>query len=310
MSVPSAAALPARPTRRLSPERRETISGYLFILPAVLGFLLWTAGPMAYSAWVSLTDWDLLSPPRFVGLDNYRRMFDDKLFWTSLRVTFVFTLLAAPLFQLFSFVSALLLNIEVRGVALFRTLYYLPTVVPLVASSVLWSWIYNSEFGLLNSVLRAVGLPKLLWLQDTDLVTPALVIMILWGVGGTMVIYLAGLQGIPAHLYEAAEIDGAGPWQRLVNVTIPMMSPIIFFNFVLGLIAALQTFAQAYIITDGGPRNATLFYAVYLYRRAFRDFQMGYAAALAWVLFAIVLAISLLVFRSLGRTVYYEDDAR
>ena len=300
----------ATPQRnRLSLRRREAIYGYLFILPAVLGFFLWTAGPMVSSAWISFHEWDLLRDPEWTGLGNYRRMIDDPLFWKSLRVTFAFVFIFVPVFQLLSFAISLLLNASARGISFFRTAYYLPTIVPIVASSVLWSWVFNSEFGLLNSVLRRFGFPKILWLQDPDYALFSIIVMSLWTFGGTMVIYLAGLQGIPQHLYEAAAIDGAGPWRKLRDVTVPMMSPVIFFNLVLGFINALQTFTQAFIITDGGPQNSTLFFALYLYRKAFRDFAMGYAAALAWVLFGIVLLFSLLLFRSFGRMVYYEDEA-
>jgi multiple sugar transport system permease protein len=297
------------PRSRSSLRRREAMTGYLFILPAVLGFLLWTAGPMIYSFWMSLHEWDLLTDPEWVGFGNYRDMWEDKLFWKSLRVTFYFLFVSVPLFQLISFGVALLLNVRVRGMSFFRTAYYLPTIVPLVASSVLWAWVFNSEFGLLNAALRKFGISKILWLQDPTWAMPALIVMSLWVFGGTMIIYLAGLQGIPQHLYEAAELDGAGPWNKLLNITIPMMSPVIFFNLVLGLIGALQTFTQAYVITNGGPQNSTLFYALYIYRRAFTDFKMGYASALAWVLFGIVLAFSILIFRSFGRMVYYEDEA-
>jgi multiple sugar transport system permease protein len=251
----------------------------------------------------------LLRDPEWTGLGNYRRMLDDPLFWKSLRVTFAFVFIFVPLLQVLSFAIALLLNVNTRGISFFRTAYYLPTIVPIVASSVLWSWVFNSEFGLLNSVLRRFGFPKILWLQDPDYALFSIIVMSLWTFGGTMVIYLAGLQGIPQHLYEAAAIDGAGPWRKLRDVTVPMISPVIFFNLVLGFINALQTFTQAFIITDGGPQNSTLFFALYLYRKAFRDFAMGYAAALAWVLFGIVLLFSLLLFRSFGRMVYYEDEA-
>jgi multiple sugar transport system permease protein len=298
----------AIPKSRSSLRRREAITGYLFILPAVLGFLLWTAGPMVYSFWMSLHEWDLLTSPEWVGFGNYQDMWDDPLFWKSLRVTFYFLFVSVPLFQLISFGVALLLNVRVRGISFFRTAYYLPTIVPLVASSVLWAWVFNSEFGLLNAMLRKFGISKILWLQDPTWAMPALIVMSLWVFGGTMIIYLAGLQGIPQHLYEAAELDGAGEWNKLLNITVPMMSPVIFFNLVLGLIGSLQTFTQAYIITDGGPQNSTLFYALYIYRRAFTDFKMGYASALAWVLFGIVLLFSILVFRSFGRMVYYEDE--
>jgi multiple sugar transport system permease protein len=290
--------------------RREAMHGYLFIAPPVLGFLIWVAGPMLFSAWLSLTEWDLLSPPEFVGLSNYQAMFQDPLFWKSLRVTAYFTLVSVPLFQALAFAVALLMNVKVRGILLFRTIYYLPSIVPVVANALLWAWVFNSDFGLLNAALRAIGVPKVLWLQDPSWAMPALITMSLWGIGGAMLIYLAGLQGVPQQLYEAAEIDGANYWHRFRHITIPMMSPVIFFNLLLGLIGALQTFTQGYIITNGGPQNSTLFYALYLYRRAFTDFKMGYAAALAWVLFAIVLVLSVLVFRYLGRQVYYEDEGR
>jgi multiple sugar transport system permease protein len=290
--------------------RHEAMVGYLFIALPVLGFLIWIAGPMLFSAWLSLTEWDLLSPAEFVGLSNYQAMLVDPLFWQSLRVTFTFTLVSVVLFQALAFAVALLMNVKVRGIALFRTIYYLPSIVPVVANAMLWSWVFNSDFGLLNAALRPLGIPKVLWLQDPRSALPALITMSLWGVGGAMLIYLAGLQGVPHQLYEAAEIDGANYWHRFRHVTIPMMSSVIFFNGLMGLIGALQTFTQGYIITNGGPQNATLFYALYLYRRAFTDFKMGYAAALAWVLFAIVLVLSILVYRYLGSQVYYEDERR
>jgi multiple sugar transport system permease protein len=300
-------ALPRR-APRLSLARREALVGYLFVLPAVLGFFLWFAGPMAYSAWISLTDWPLLSDPRYIGLDNYRRMLDDPLFEKSLRVTFTFVVVSVPLVQVTAFAIALLLNLEVRGQAVFRTIYYLPTVAPLIASSVLWTWIFNSEFGLLNSVLRQLGLPKILWLQDPDWAMRTLILLSVWNFGSTMVIYLAGLQGVPRTLYEAAAIDGARAWHRLINITIPMMSPVILFNTLLGVIFSLQTFTQGLVITDGGPNDSTLFYALNLYRQAFINFRMGYAAALAWVLFVIIVVVSVIAFRTVGRRVYYESE--
>ncbi len=294
-------------SRRSSLRRRQIIQGYLFISPVVLGYLIWVAGPMLMAIWLSLTEWNLLQPPKFVGLDNYQQMLQDDLFWKSLSVTLYFTLVSVPLSLAISFAVALLMNVKVRGIAFFRTLFYMPSIVPAVASAVLWVWVFNSEFGLLNSMLRALGLPKVLWLQDPATAMPALILMSLWSIGGTMVIYLAGLQGIPQHLYEAAEIDGANYWSRFRHVTIPMMSPVIFFNLVIGLIAALQTFTQGYLITRGGPQNATLFYGLYIYRSAFQNFKMGYAAALSLVLFTLVLLLSLFVFRQLGRLVYYEE---
>ena len=295
---------------RLSLRRREALSAYLFIAPAVLGFILWTAGPMVYSAWMSLHEWNMVQPAKYIGLGNFREMWNDKLFWQSLKVTIVYAAVLVPLFQVLSLLTALLLNSSVRGVTFFRAAFYIPVVVPVVAASFLWGWIFNPEFGLLNSYLRKLGFDKILWFQDPHWAMTAMIIMSLWTFGATMVIYLAGLQGIPAHLYEAAEIDGAGALRKFGTVTLPMMSPVIFFNFVLGLIGALQAFTQAYIITDGGPQNSTLFYTLYIFRKGFTDSEMGYASALAWVLFFIVLVLSLLVFRSFGRMVYYEDEGR
>jgi ABC-type sugar transport system permease subunit len=296
----------ARPMR-FSLRKRGILAGYLFIAPVILGYLIWVAGPMLVAVWLSLNEWDMLRPPTFVGLDNYRQMLHNDLFWKSLTVTFYFTFASVPLSLALSFAIAMLVNVKVRGIAMFRMLFYLPSIVPLVVNSVLWLWVFNSDLGLLNALLHWFGLSRVLWLQDSRLSMPALILMSQWTIGGSMVIFLAGLQGIPQHLYEAAEIDGASYWQRFWNVTIPMMSPVIFFNLVIGLIAALQNFVPGYLMTQGGPENSTLFYGLYIFWSAFRDFKMGYAAALSWVLFAIVLLLSVFVFRYLGRLVYYEE---
>jgi multiple sugar transport system permease protein len=297
----------ARPAR-FSLRRRGVLAGYLFISPVILGYLIWVAGPMLVAVWLSLTEWDMLRPATFVGLGNYQQMLHDDLFWKSLAVTFYFTLVSVPLSLALSFAIALLVNVNMRGISIFRMLFYLPSIVPLVVNAVLWLWIFNSELGLLNAVLHWLGIPKVLWFQDSNWAMPALIIMSMWSIGGGMMIFLAGLQGIPQHLYEAAEIDGANYWARFRHVTIPMMSPVIFFNLVIGLIGALQTFVPGYLMTQGGPQNSTLFYGLYIFRSAFRDFKMGYAAALSGVLFAIVLLLSLFVFRYLGRLVYYEES--
>jgi multiple sugar transport system permease protein len=205
-----------------------------------------------------------------------------------------------------AFALALLMNTEVRGIATFRTLYYLPSVIPAAANAMLWAWFLNSDFGLLNALLQAIGLPKVLWLQKPEWALPALMLMSLWGLGGGMVIFLAGLQGIPNEFYEAAEIDGAGAWAKLRHVTIPLMSPVIFFNLVMSIIGSFQVFTAAYLITNGGPQNATLFYVLFLWRNAFQYLEMGYAAALAWVLFFIIMGLTVLVFRGIGSRVYYE----
>ena len=293
---------------RLSLRHKEALAGYIFILPAVLGFVLWTAGPMLYSLWLSFHSWNLVQPPKWIGLGNYQEMWNDRIFWASVRATLTYAAILVPLFQLLSFSMALLLNSKLPGITFFRSAFYLPVVVPVAAASFLWGFIFNSEFGLLNYVLRELGFGKILWFQEPRPAMAAMVIMSLWLFGGTMVIYLAALQGVPEHLYEAASLDGANGLRRLVVVTIPMMSPVIFFNFVLGVIGALQIFTQSYIITDGGPQNATRFYSLMIYERGFRDFKMGYASALAWVLFLFILLLSLLIFRSLGRMVYYEEE--
>lgn len=292
--------------RGLSLGQQEAVIGWLFIAPAVIGFFLWTAGPMIASIWLAMSKWDLLTPPKFVGLKNFQRMLSDDLFWQSLRVTVYYCVTYVPLAMVVAFAIALLLNSARRGSALFRTLFYLPSIVPAVANAVMWQWIFNSEFGLLNAALRAIGLPKILWLQDPRFTMPAVVTMAIWGTGNLMVIYLAGLQGVPEQLYEAAEIDGAGTWARFWNVTIPMMSPVIFFNFVTLIIGAFQVFTVGYVMTAGGPANATLFYVLYLFRNAFQYFEIGYASALAWVLFVLILGLSLLIFRTYTRAVYEE----
>jgi multiple sugar transport system permease protein len=288
-------------------QRRRTLIGYIFIMPFILGVLAWLLIPAAVAGWLSFQEWNIILPPKPVGLKNFTRLFEDKLFWQALKVTTNYTLISVPLGMVVSFGLALLLNTKVRGIRFFRTIFYLPSIVPAVANAVLWAWIFSAEFGLLNLVLRSFGIPKIGWLLDPKWVMPALIIVSLWGVGGAMVIYLAGLQGIPKEYYEASEIDGAGRWAQLWNITIPLMGPVIFFNLVLGIIGSFQVFTIGYLLTDGGPQNATLFYVLYLYRNAFTYFEMGYATALAWVLFLIILLLTLLVVKYLGGRVYYEE---
>ncbi len=286
---------------------RRTITGYLFISPFILGFIFWFAAPALMAVWLTFTDWNLISDPEYVGFENILKLWGDSLFWQSLKVTTVFTLISVPVSLVLGFILALLMNARVRGISVFRTVYYLPSIVPAVASAVLWAWILNTEFGLLNVLLTAIGLPKVQWLQDPDWALPALILMSLWGLGGSMIIYLAGLQGIPEVFYEAAKIDGASRWRQLVHITIPLMSPVIFFNLIIGIIGTFQIFTAGYLITDGGPQNSTLFYVLYLYRNAFEYLDMGYAAALAWVLFLIILLLTLIVFKYVGGMVHYED---
>ncbi|MEV0381321.1 sugar ABC transporter permease [Nonomuraea sp. NPDC050643] len=286
--------------------RMERRWGLLMAVPAILGFLIFTAGPMVASFVFSLTDWQIGGTPSFVGLDNYTAMAADELFWTSLSATTYYTLGAVPLVLIVSFAVAMLLNQKVRGLSLWRTIFYLPTLVPAIANVVLWIWIFNPDFGLLNSLLRQAGLPSGQWIYDEATAIPSLVIMSTWGFGNTMVIFLAGLQGVPKHLYEAVSIDGGGAWRRFWHVTLPMMTPTIFYNLVVGVVGTFQVFNQAYVMTEGGPNNATLFYVYYLFRIAFRESEMGYASALAWVLFMIIVVITFLMFRNARRWVYYE----
>jgi multiple sugar transport system permease protein len=293
--------------RLLSLSAKRTIIGYIFIGPFILGFFFWFLGPTVFSAWLSMTEWNLITPAKFIGLGNFAHMFNDKLLGQSIKVTMIYSLISVPVGLVLGFMLALLMNTKVRGIRIFRTIYYLPSIVPAVANAVLWAWIFNSEFGLLNVILRSVGIPKVNWLIDVRYALPAIILMGFWGVGGAMIIYLAGLQGIPEVYYEAAEIDGAGRWAQLWNVTIPLMGPVLFFNLIIGIIGSFQVFTVGYLLTDGGPQNSTLFYVLYLYRVGFRNLEMGYAASLGWLLFFIILLLTLFVFRYIGKNIYYEE---
>lgn len=289
--------------------RYETAWAWLFVAPAVLGFVLFAIGPIAASLAMSFTDWPIISAPSWVGAGNYLRLFlRDPLFWRSLEVTILYAALSVPLGMAVAFGLAVLLNQKIRGLGLFRTVFYLPSIFPVVASSVLFLWFFNPEFGVLNAGLRALRLPPSQWVYAPATALPSLILMSLWSVGGTMIIFLAGLQDVPQHLYEAVDIDGGGSRHKALHVTIPMITPVILFNLVLSLIHGLQAFTQAYVMTQGGPNNATLFYVFYLYRTAFADGQMGYAAAMAWILFVIIAALTALIFRSSRVWVYYEGE--
>jgi len=299
--------------RRLWPltqSARQTLIGYVFISPFILGFLIWFVTPAVTSVWMVFQDWNMMSAPRFVFLGNLAAMLDDPLFWQALKVTFTYTIVAVPLGMVLAFSLALLMNTKVPGVVYFRTLYYLPVIVPSVAGAVLWAWMLNTEFGLLNMLVRLVGLPKVRWLIDPRWALPSLILVNLWTIGSGMVVFLAGLQGIPSTYYEAADIDGAGRWAKLRHVTIPLMSPVIFFNFVMGVIGSFQGFTVSYLVTGGGPNNATLFYVLHIYRVGFQYLKMGEAAALAWVLFFLLAIMVVLIYRYLGGSVYYAGGAR
>jgi len=281
--------------------------GILLALPVIIGFFLWTVGPTIASFILSLTRWPTAGSPEFIGLGNYIQMFGrDYLFKKSLGVTTYYAFGSIPLVIIAAFIVAMLLNQKVRGQSIFRTMYYLPSVVPTVASALLWLWLFNPNFGLLNYILSMFGLPQLMWIYDETQVVPSFIIMSIWAMGGTMLIFLAGLQGIPNSLFEAIEIDGGNWWAKFRNITVPMMTPVIFFNLVMGIIGSFQIFNQAYIMTDGGPNNASLFFVYYLYLNAFRYGKMGYACALAWILFLTILGLTLIVFKSSSYWVFYE----
>lgn len=288
-------------------KRMEQRWGILLALPAMLGFGLFTIGPMLASFGISLTDWNIFGEFKYVGLANYREMFSsDPLFPKSMAATLYYALGSVPLTLFLAFIVASLLNQKVPGLAIFRTMFYLPVLMPSIANTVLWLWIFNPDFGLLNSALRAAGLPGSQWIYSETMAVPSLILMSSWGIGNAMVIFLAGLQGMPQHLYDAIAIDGGGVWHKFRHITIPMMTPTIFFNLILGIIGSLQAFNEAYVMTDGGPNNATLFYVFYLYRTAFTESRMGYASALAWLLFLVILIITVLVFTTARHWVYYE----
>ncbi|HXF62750.1 MAG TPA: sugar ABC transporter permease [Caldilineaceae bacterium] len=293
-------------------ERSENLWGWLLVSPWLLGFLALTLGPMIASAYLSFTDWDILTPPRWVGLRNFIFLFTrDEIALLSFRLTITYALLSVPLRLILGLAIALLMNQQVRGIYIFRTIYYLPAVLSGVAVALLWRWVFNSEFGLVNTMLwRLFGIQGPAWLVDPQWVMSAFIVMSLWDVGSPMLIYLAGLQGIPTDLYEAAEVDGANTWQRFWSVTLPLMTPVLFFNLVIGIIGALQVFTQAFIITEGGPNNATMFSILYMYLNAFRFFKMGYASAIAWLLFLLILALTLVVFRSSSLWVHYEGEVK
>ena len=292
--------------------RQEAIAFYLFASPWIIGLIVLQIGPIIASAYLSLTDYAVIVAPKFVGLANFQAMlFNDDLVWQAMKVTLLYSIGAIPLGVIVSFVLALLLNLPIRGVSVYRTVYYLPSVISGVPVALLFLWILNPDFGVVNNLLRSIGVhnpPQ--WLFSETWVIPAFILLSLWSVGGGMIVYLAGLQSIPQHLYEAAELDGAGWWSKCWHVTIPMVSPVIFFTLVISVIGAFQTFTSAYVMTQGGPANASLFYVLYLYNNAFKFFKMGYASALAWLLFAVILVFTLLIIRSSSAWVYYEGKLK
>jgi multiple sugar transport system permease protein len=286
--------------------RKEAVMGYLFIAPWIIGFLCFTVIPILASLYYSFTRYSVLRPPVWIGLDNYVKLFtDDRLFGLILLNTLIFVVFSVPLRLVFAFGLAVLLNTKLRGATLYRTLYYVPTVVPLVAAAILWLWIFNPRVGLANAFLNLLGIAPIPWLTAVAWAKPTVILVSAWTVGQAMVIMLAGLQDVPVELHEAAMIDGAGIWDRFWAVTVPLMTPVIFFNLVMGLITGFQVFALPFILTGGGPINSTLFYNLYVYDNAFKYLKMGYASALVWILFILVVGVTYLIFGTSRRWVHY-----
>ena len=299
-----------RRSHLFSIRRYQTVWGYIFIAPALLGFIAFYLGPMLFSLIISFFDWDMIQPAQFIGIQNYIDMFtlSNSLVSKSLMVTLYYTLISVPLITIVSLFISMLLNSKIRMMSVYLTIFYIPSIVPAVANAALWMFLCNPMFGLLNTVLKAVGLPPQNWIYDSQSVIPTLALIGLWGAGNTVVIYLAGLQGVPTHLYEAIEIDGGGAFQKFRHVTIPMLSPVIFYNMIMAIINSMQTFTQAYIMTEGGPNNASLFYTLLLYRTAFKDQQMGYASAMAWLFFIVIALLTIIAFKLSNKWVFYGEE--
>lgn len=278
-----------------------------FISPWIIGFLLFTVIPMVASLAISFTKWNILTPPEFIGLQNYKEIFQDPLFYKSMKITLTYTLFSVPINVFLSLLAAVLLNSDIKNVNFYRTIYYLPAAVSGVVVALLWKWIFNPEFGLINNFLLKLGIQGPRWLNDEKWVLPALIIMGVWGIGGGIIMYLSGLQGIPSYLYESAKLDAANWWTRFTKITVPSMSPIILFTTLTGVIGGLQTFTQAYIMTNGGPNNASLFYAYYVYNHAFGWKEMGKACAMAWLLFIVIFIIAAIILKLSSYKVYYES---
>ena len=290
---------------KTSRERREAWEALLFLSPWIIGFVLFTGGPIVYSLVLSFYRWDIIRPAQFVGLANYRQLAHDPLLGKALINTIVYAAMSIPSSVAVALGMALLLNQNVRGLRVFRTIFYLPTLTQGVATYAIWAVVFDPDTGPLNRLLRHVMSNPPRWLLDPAWAKPALVLMSLWSVGGMMLIFLAGLQDIPRQLYEAAAIDGAGTIRRFFHVTVPMLSPTLFFNLIISTIGAFQVFTAAFVLTEGGPSHATLFYVYHLFNRAFVNFNMGYASAMAWLLFAIVLILTVVQIKIGKRWVHY-----
>ncbi len=292
---------------KMKAKTADTLWFFVFAAPWILGFIFLTLIPMAISLHISFTDWNILSDPDWVGLVNYKTIFNDSLFYKSMKVTLSYTTLSVPLNIVLSIFVAMLLNNNLRGMKMFRTIFYLPAIVSGVVVAIVWLWIYNPDYGIINSFLRIFGIQGPGWVYDENWALPSVVIMSLWGIGSNIVIYLASLQSISTELYEAASIDGANFWNRLIKITLPGMSPVLLFTLLTGIINALQTFTQAFVMTQGGPNNATNFYAYYIYNNAFVWHKMGEACAQAWILFVVIFILTFITLKLTGGHVYYDS---
>jgi multiple sugar transport system permease protein len=302
------------PRRRIGKQRqREWIAAIGFLLPSILGFVIFMAGPLLASLGISLLEWNLLTPPHWLGIANYLKLAQDEDFGRSLRATLYYMAGSVPLGIVLALALALALNQKIRGISLYRTIYFIPVVSSMIAVALMWRWMYNPTSGMLNYLLNTLfdlfHLPLTApdWLQSTTWAMPAIILMSVWkGLGYNMVLFLAGLQGIPAHLYEAAEIDGASNWRKFWHITLPLLTPTTFFIVIIAIIGSFQIFEQAYIMTQGGPARATVTTVYYIYENGFQWYQMGYASAVAWVLFALILIVTLVQWRYQNRWVFYE----
>lgn len=287
--------------------RKHTLAALLFVSPWAVGFGLFLLYPLLASIYYSFCDYSVLRPPVYIGLTNYRDLWNDEVFWIALGNTAIYALFALPLGTLMALTLALLLNTKVRGMTIYRTIFFVPSLVPMVALAVLWQWIFNGQYGVLNDLLAKVGVKGPNWLGDPAWAKWALIVLAVWGVGHAMVIYLAGLQDAPEELYEAAELDGAGWWSRTRNVTLPMLSPVILFNVIMGIIGTLQVFTVPYVISPAGsPARSIYFYSMYLFDNAFIYHKMGYACAMGWIMFLIILCLTMLALRLSERHVHYQ----
>lgn len=289
--------------------RKEAWMGVLFASPWIVGFCGFMLYPVIASMYFSFCDYSVLRNPIWIGADNYSELLGDKLFWVALKNTFLYAVMALPLSALAALGLALLLNTKIRGLAVYRTIFFLPSLVPLVSLAVLWLWMFNGQTGLVNVALGWIGISGPNWLGDPAWSKPALVLMAMWGVGHAMVIYLAGLQSVPVSLFEAAQLDGAGAWRKTRHITLPMISPVIMFNVIMGMIGTLQVFTVPYVMfPNGAPARSTYFYTMYLFDNAFRFQRMGYASAMGWLMFLIIFALTLISLKVMERRVHYAGD--